>query len=206
MSLRTFGKHTMGLAWIAGLLSCNSSLAGERIPLPFQGTFTSKDSTAWQHLTAKKWQAIPQDVDIQIIHEGDIIQLTVNISVHADSENNRSADHYITNRMWLVSKPPPPDSQEPGRVDFDVYKLSPASNDFQDLGDGYCKAFECRYSYISNQQRQRYDSHLTWQKHQAGRTFKQTGGLSTRSDDESHWKRIKKWSNEFRRKQAPVRF
>ena len=202
----TRGIQRGSLAFLSALLPCSISLAGEMIPLPFEGAYMSPDSTAWQQITSNEWQAIPQDVDMLITHEGDIIQLTVQISVHADAENGTTSERTIINRMWLASKPTPQSQQEPGRVDFDVYKFSAVDNRFEDLGDGYCKPLECRYTYISEKQQQRYDSHFTWDQKQSGHKFNQSGGLSTKAPGQSDWKMFKKWNNDFSRKAVTVRF
>ena len=141
-----------------------------------------------------------------ITHEGDNIQLTVHVSVHADAENGMTSDRTIVNRTWLASKPTAKILREPGRVDFDVYKLNAVDQRFEDLGDGYCKPLECRYTYISEQQQQRYDSHITWDEKQTGQKFNQSGGLSTKVPGQSEWKMFKKWNNDFNRKAVTVRF
>ena len=202
----THGKQMRSLLFLLALLPCSLSLAGEQIPLPFPGAYKSPDSTAWQQMPSNEWRAIPQDVDMLISHEGDIIQLTVHISVYADTEVDITRDRTIINQMWLVSKPPAQARRESGRVDFDVYKFSSAANRFEDLGDGYCRPLECRYSYVTDKQQQRYDSHITWDKEQTGQKFKQSGGLSTRAAGKSEWKMFKKWDNDFSRKGVTVRF
>ena len=201
-----YGKQPRGLIFLGALLTCSQSMAGDDIPLPFLGAYTSPDSTAWQQTSSKEWQAIPQDVDMLINHEGDIIQLTVHISVHTDAENGTTSERTIINRMWLASKPTTKTLREPGRVDFDVYKLNAVDNRFEDLGDGYCKPLECRYTYISEQQQQRYDSHITWGEKQAGQKFNQSGGLSSKAAGQSDWKMFKKWENDFSRKAFTIRF
>ena len=204
MSVFNDNKQPCGPIFLCALLFSSSSLAVDDIPLPFLGAYASSDSTAWQQVSSDEWQAIPQDVDMLITHEGDIIQLTVHINVHADPEI--SSERVITNRMWLASKPTAESMLEPGRVDFDVYKLNAVENRFVDLGDGYCKPQECRYTYVSEKQQQRYDSHLTWDKEQVGKKFNQRGGLSSKAPGESEWKMFKKWNNDFSRKAMTIRF
>ena len=199
-------KQPCGPILLGALLFSSPSLAVDAIPLPFIGAYTSSDSTAWQQVSSDEWQAIPQYVDMQIAHEGDIIQLTVHISVYADSEAGISSERIITNRMWLASKPTAKSQLEPDRVDFDVYKLNAVDNRFEDLGDGYCKPQECRYSYVSDKLQQRYESHLTWDKEQAGKKFNQSGGLATKEPGQSDWKMFKKWDNDFSRKTMTIRF
>ena len=202
----THSKQTGSLILLGALLNSSVSLAGDEIPLPFHGTYVSSESTAWQQVSSDEWEPIPQSVDMLITHEGDIVQMTVRINVHADTGDELTNDRIITNRMWLASKPTTKTLLEPGRVDFDVYKLNAVENRFEDLGDGYCNPQECRYTYISEKQQQRYDSHLTWDKEQAGKKFNQSGGLSTKTPGQSDWKMFKKWDNDFNRRTMTIRF
>ncbi len=102
--------------------------------------------------------------------------------------------------MWLVKKPEQPSNAESGRVDFDVYKINHMSEQFDDLGDGYCGPFECRYNYITAKQgyQQRHNSHIAWQPQQIGAEFKQSGGLAIKRDGELEWMTYKTWKNTFK--------
>ncbi len=189
------------------LLSClviftHFSLASEEIPLPFEGLYESRGSIAKERIAADQWREIPQDVQMRIVKDDNIIELQLLIKVHPPEGSKGPSKYTIANNLWLVKKVGQPRNAEPGRIDLDVFKIDRLSSRFGDLGDGYCGISECLYSYITAKpgHRQRYRSHITWQPHQVGIEFKQTGDLSIKRDGEFEWLRYKTWENTFKRK------
>ena len=182
------------------------SLADESIPLPFEGLYESPGSFAKEWLNSNRWREIPQDVLMDIVTDGDIVELHLRIKVHAPVGEGGSSVYTISNRMWLARKLQQPGNAESGRVDFDVYKKDPGTDRFEDRGDGHCEPFECRLQYTTEKPGylQRYRSRITWQSQNLGTGFEQQGGLSMRKDGESEWRTMKTWENTFRRKLPPM--
>ena len=188
------------------LLIGSSSLAGSAIPLPFEGLYESRDSLAKEWLDTSRWREIPQDVKMHIVKDGDIIELRLNIEVHAPVGKDDSSKYTISNRIWLARKLQQSGNGESGRVDFDVYKKDSRADRFEDRGDGHCEPSECRFHYTTKHPgyRQRYHSRITWQPQHTGTQFAQLGGLSLKKDDESEWRTVKTWQNTFRRRPPPM--
>jgi hypothetical protein len=184
------------------VIFANYSLASDEIPLPFEGLYESRGSIAKEKIAADQWREIPQDVQMLIVKDENIIELRLLIEVHSPAGNDDPSKYTIANKMWLVKKPEQSNNAKTGRVDFDVYKINRFSNRFDDLGDGYCGTSECRYSYITAKRghQQRHHSHITWQPQQVRTEFKQTGGLSVKRDGEFEWMTYKTWENTFKLK------
>jgi len=189
---------------LALCLACaaGSASADDVIPLPFQGLYESLGSSASERMAENRWRKIPQDVQIRIFKDKEIIALQLHIRVYEPRGEGSSIGYTISNQMWLVEKPQEPSHAGSGRIDFDVYKSNPRSGHFEDRGDGYCEAFDCHYSYITKKPgyQQRYESHINWQPQLAGIEFVQRGSLSRKTDGESEWLSYKTWKNSFRRK------
>lgn len=184
------------------LILADYSLASDEIPFPFAGRYESPGSIAREKVDADQWREIPQDVQMRIAEDDNMIELQLLIEVTMPEGSDRPGTYTIANNMWLVKKPDQAANAESGRVDFDVYKINRTTKRFDDLGDGYCQSTECRYHYITAKpdHQQRYRSHLTWQPQHAGREFRQTGDLSAKSTGESEWTTYKTWDNTFRLK------
>ncbi len=187
---------TLCIAFAAG-----SSSADDGIPLPFEGLYESRGSSARERVAEDRWREIPQDVQIQILKDKEIIELQLRIQVYASEREDSSNGYTIQNQMWLVEKPQQSSNFESGRIAFDVYKSNPRSGRFEDRGDGYCEASNCQYSYITKKPgyEQRYDSYINWQPPLAGIEFDQRGSLSRKADGESEWLTFKSWKNTFHR-------
>ncbi len=199
-------KWVLNLHFLALVIFTHHCLANDDIPLPFEGLYESLGSIAKEKVAANQWREIPQDVQMLIVKDGNIIELQLLIEVHSTEGSNGPSKYTIDNKMWLVKKPEQPRHTKSGRVGFDVYKIDRSSNRFEDLGDGYCGTSECRYSYITAKpgRQQRYHSHISWQPQKAGTEFKQTGGLSVKREGEFEWLTYKTWENTFESKsQAP---
>lgn len=174
--------------------------AGDAIPLPFEGLYESPGSIAREKVSADQWRDIPQDVRMRIVMDDDIVELQLLIAVTLPAGSAGPSSYTITNNMWLVKKKGQPEHAEFGRVYFDVYKINRLSERFEDVGDGYCNASECRYSYITAKpdHQQRYRSYITWQQQHVGTEFEQTGDLSARNTADSEWTIYKIWENNFK--------
>ncbi len=181
------------------VLYTGCSFAGEGIPLPFEGLYESRGSLAQELADIGSWRDIPQDVELLIVNDRDITELRLRIVLTAKERENDASNPTIINEMWLVKKSEQPTPDEAGRVYFDVYKMNRLTGQFDDLGDGYCRAYECRYSYVTGhpQGQQRYDTHLTWRAGAEGAEFAQSGSLSRRSTGASQWLVFKRWENSF---------
>ena len=188
------------LSFIYLVIFANYSLANDEIPLPFEGLYESRGSFAEEKVAVDQWREIPQDVQMTIVKDDTTIELQLLIKVYTPVGSDSPSEYTISNKVWLVKKPEQHRNAEPGRVDFNVYKINRISEQLNDLGDGYCGAYECRYSYITVKQghQQRYHSHITWQPQQIGAEFKQTGGLAVKRDGELEWMTYKTWENTFK--------
>ncbi len=69
---------TLCIAFAAG-----SSAADDEIPLPFEGLYESRGSSARERVTENRWREIPQDVQIRIFKDKEIIELHLRIQVNA---------------------------------------------------------------------------------------------------------------------------
>lgn len=178
------------------------ALAGNGIPLPFEGLYESAGSFAREKVGGAQWRVIAQDVQMRIVKDDQHIELHLLIEVAFPGGGDGPSTYTITNKMWLVKKPEQPEKAKSGKVDLDVLKLNPIAERLEDLGDGYCRPTECRYGYITTKpsHQQRYRSHVTWQLQQVGTGFTQTGDLSARSSGESEWTVYKTWVNRFKQK------
>lgn len=172
----------MKLLFIYLVIFANYSLANDEIPLPFEGVYESRGSSAKEKIAEDQWREIPQDVQMTIVKNDTTIELQLLIKVYTPEGSDGPSEHTIYNKMRLVEKPEQARHAESRRVDFDVYKINRISEQLNDLGDGYCGTSECRYSYITAKQghQQRYHSHITWQPQHIGAGFKQTGGLAVK--------------------------
>lgn len=179
-----------------------SSSANDGIPLPFEGFYESRGSSARERVAEDRWRDIPQDVQIRILNDKEITELQLRIRVHPSAGENSSSGYTIRNQMWLVKKPQQSSQAESDRLYFDVYKSDTRSGRFEKRGDGYCEASDCRYSYVTKKldHEQRYESYISWQPQLAGIEFDQRGSLSRKTDANSEWLTFKSWNNTFRRK------
>ena len=182
------------------VIFANYSLANDKIPLPFEGLYESRGSSAKEKIAVDQWREIPQDVQMTIVKDDNTIELQVLIKVYTPEGSEGPSEYTISNKMWLVKKPEQAWHAESGRVDFDVYKINRISEQLNDLGDGYCGTSECRYSYITAKQghQQRHHSYITWQPQQIGVGFKQTGGLAVKRAGDLEWMTYKTWENTFK--------
>ena len=128
--------------------------------------------------------------------------MQLSIQVYPSEGDNRLNGYTIHNRMWLVQRPQRLANEEFGRRYFDVYKADPRSGRFEDRGDGYCEAYDCQYSYVTEKSgyEQQYDSYISWQPPLADIEFDQRGSLSRKAIGQSEWLTFKRWNNNFRRK------
>jgi hypothetical protein len=199
---RQAGKiHLTWLLLVCIALPVHAPQAGETAPLPFAGLFESPGGFAREKIADGQWRDIPQDVQLSIARDADIVELRIRIQVSPDASSAGVELYTIANDTWLVSKPGPKAGDPSDRIEFDVYKKSRGSDSFEDRGDGFCQAYECRYSYVTlkSGREQRYLSRITWYARSEGMEFSQSGELSFRLDGELRWTTYKTWDNDFRR-------
>ncbi len=188
------------LVWLLLLADC--SFASDEIPLPLAGLYESPGSIAREKIGADRWRNIPQDVQMRVVKEHDIIELQLLIKVRSPEGSGHTSPFTITNKLWLVKHPAQSRNAESGRVEFDVYKINRRTQRFDDVGAGYCDTSECRFSYVTAKpgHQQRYQSHIIWQPQHGGTEFRQIGDLSVKNAGQSEWVIYKTWENTFKRK------
>jgi hypothetical protein len=193
----------MSRTWLICLLYFfpGCAVAGDLIPLPFEGNYESRGSVAREQATPEQWRDIPQEVRMRLIRDEEIIELQLEIDVQLTGGNDAPSVHTIFNRMWLVGRSRQAGAGASGRAVFDVYKFIPETSRFDDLGDGYCSVTECSFSYVTVKagKPQRYHSNVYWEAGQAGETFRQSGGLSLKEAEGLDWVVFKSWENIFSR-------
>lgn len=187
---------TLGLVVFAGCANANDTIL-----FPFEGLYESRGSVAKEKLGGGQWRDIPQDVQLRIVKDGDVVELKLRIQVQSPEAGDDTDTYTIENDVWLVTRPSQEKGAESGRVDFDVYKLPDGSDRFADLGDGYCTPSQCRFNYVTPKHghRQRYDAWISWQPASSGTEFRQSGGLSLQPAGRSDWSSFKTWENVFTR-------
>jgi hypothetical protein len=193
--------HPAWLLLVGIAMPIHGAQAGETVPLPFAGLFESRGGFAREKVADGQWRQIPQDVQLLVVRDADIVELRIRIEVSPDAGSAVVEAYTIANDTWLVGKSSPKTDDESDRVEFDVYKKSPDSGPFEDKGDGFCTTSECRYSYITAKpgHSQRYYSHITWEPGREGIEFRQSGGLSSKAEGDLQWTTFKTWDNRFKR-------
>jgi hypothetical protein len=192
------------LVFFSFMLTATSTLADEAIPFPFEGLYESRGGMAREQLAPGEWRDIPQEVQMRITRQDNIVKLSLRIEAQSTEPGDAQATYTIANDMWLVPKTEKTDAARSGRVEFDIYKLDRSLGRFEDRGDGYCQGLQCRYGYVTTKpnHQQRYHSHITWEAEgAAGSAFRQSGGLSIKPEGEAEWITFKTWINQFTRSQ-----
>ena len=98
----------MSRTWLICLLYFfpGCAVAGDLIPLPFEGNYESRGSVAREQATPEQWRDIPQEVRMRLIRDEEIIELQLEIDVQLTGGNDAPSVHTIFNRMWLVQGHP----------------------------------------------------------------------------------------------------